>query len=198
MRIGFTVLAAMILACLSLGSVVRRPPQSKKFLTTGIAEHKPGSTTSLTAGSVQQPQQRKKFMEAAAVQHNAGSANIVANDPRPLAQAVSALRKEYGWLIDYEDPPYVSDSELVDVTDPQWRASHPGAPGYRIAAGGLFQCEYVEGSDILTLAGQESVLRQIVSAYNRSGNPGKFIVRVEEEGRYSVVGCSVKDRTENV
>ncbi len=196
MRVGFTILVAIILACLSLVNVDRRPPQSKKFLTAGELGHYAGSTPALATRLVKQPQQRKSYMETAAIQHNAGSASMVANDPRPLAQAIAAVRKEYGWLINYEDPPYESDSELVDVTDSQWRASHPGSPGHRIANGGSFQCVYTEGPDIQTTAGQESVLRQIVSAYNRSGNPGKFIVRVEEEGRYSVVGFSVKDRTE--
>lgn len=196
MRVGTTILMAMILTCLSLVTVVPRPPESKKFLTSGEVQHNAASTPSLAVGTVTQPQQRKTYLETAAIRRDAGSTSIVANDPRALAQAISALRKEYGWLIDYEDPPYVSDSELVDVTDPKWRASHPGAPGYRIAAGGPFQFVYVEGSDILTPAAQDSILRQLVSAYNRSGNPGKFIARIQEEGRYSVIGISVKDRTE--
>jgi len=39
------------------------------------------------------------------------------------------------------------------------------------------------------------VLRKVVAAYNRSGNPGKFTLRAEGEGRYSVVGTSVKNQS---
>jgi hypothetical protein len=39
---------------------------------------------------------------------------------------------------------------------------------------------------------REQVLRKLVSDYNSSGNPGKFIVRKEAEGRYAVIGVSRK------
>ena len=44
------------------------------------------------------------------------AAVVSANDPRPLAQAVKALSEEYAWVIDFEDPPYYGDSDLVDDT----------------------------------------------------------------------------------
>ena len=170
MRVKFFVSLAAALACLLLGSLLfaetARPPQ----------------------------QERQKFMPEGVVEHKAGSATVAANDPRPLAQAVSAMREEYGWLVDYEDPPYMSDAELVDDTDPQWRASHPNAPGVRRVAGGAFKSEYQESAGETTRGGQEAVLRKIVSEYNRSGNPGKFTVRLEEEGRFAVVGLSIKNQ----
>jgi len=57
-----------------------------------------------------------RYMENAEVQHLADSITITANDARPLAQAVTALSEEYGWAIDFEDPPYYSKYDLVDDT----------------------------------------------------------------------------------
>ncbi|MDQ6786734.1 MAG: hypothetical protein M3033_07980 [Acidobacteriota bacterium] len=132
-------------------------------------------------------------MESVIEHKKSGSAIIKVNDPRPLYQAISALNEEYGWVVDYEDPPYAFESELIDVTDPKWRTSHPNATGLKIPAGGAFQFEYEESAALATSAGKEEILRKIVSEYNRSGNPGRFVVRSEEGGRFSVVGTTVRD-----
>lgn len=176
MRVIYTVLLAMPLACLLVVNAMKQPaPQP--------------------APQQRPPQQRRQFMKEGVVEHSAGSGRVLANSPRPLVQAISALNEEYGWVVDYEDPPYVSDAELVDDTDPQWRANNPGAPGVTIVAGGPFQLEYDEGPEITGHEGREAVLRKVVAAYNRSGNPGKFTLRAEGEGRYSVVGTSVKNQS---
>jgi hypothetical protein len=142
----------------------------------------------------QQPQKRKKFMESGVVEHKVGGATITANSPRPLEQAISALNVEYGWTVDYEDPPYTSDSDLVDDTDPQWRAGHPNSRGVRRVAGGTFQSQYEEGPGIDASGSKGAVLQKIVSDYNRSGNPGTFVVRAQEEGHYAIIGASIKDQ----
>jgi hypothetical protein len=144
--------------------------------------------------TTKQPQKRERFMKAGLVEHEAGKAIVTANHPRSLDQAISVVREEYGWVVDYEDPPYMSDTELVDDTDPQWRASHLKARGVRRVAGGPFRCEFEEDSTITSSEGEETVLKKIVSEYNKSGNPGKFTVRSEDEGRYSIVGTSVKNQ----
>src|SRR5580704_3021757 len=66
-----------------------------------------------------------RYMERAEVHHQTNSASVVANSPRPLAQAVTALSEEFAWVIDFEDPPYYSKHDLVDDTAPEWRAAHP-------------------------------------------------------------------------
>jgi len=50
-----------------------------------------------------------------------------------------AVSEEYGWLIDFEDLPYYSSYDLVDDTDPAWRAAHPGAKGSTAQQGAAFQ-----------------------------------------------------------
>jgi hypothetical protein len=118
---------------------------------------------------------------------------LTANDPRPLSQAIEAISQEYGWLVDFEDPLYRSHFDLVDATDPKWRASHPNEKGATRVSGGLFQSSFPEPSSIASGDAEEQVLQKLVADYNSSGNPGKFIVRKEAEGRYTVIGAWRKD-----
>ncbi len=36
--------------------------------------------------------------------------------PRPVAEAILRLANKYGWIITYEDPRYVHETDVVDVT----------------------------------------------------------------------------------
>lgn len=131
-------------------------------------------------------------MRLAVVQHGEGSARVIAHQARPLASALSAVAREYGWILYFEDPPYHSHYDVIDDTDPKWRATHPAEKGALRIAGGAFESRYREGPDIRSSAGQEATLKGIVTDYNASGNPGKFIVRPMGEG-YAVIGQAVKD-----
>lgn len=135
---------------------------------------------------------KPSFKSAAVVQHNGNTGTLTANFPRPLAQAVEAISQEYGWTVDYEDPPYHSQFDLVDDTDPTWRANHPNAKGVVRVSGGLFRSSFPEPSSGNT---EEQVLEKLVADYNSSGNPGKFAVREETDGRYAVIGVSRRDES---
>jgi len=50
----------------------------------------------------------KKFIDHATVQCTGNTATLFASNPRPLMQAVNAVNDEYGWAVNYEDPPYES------------------------------------------------------------------------------------------
>ncbi|HKV26563.1 MAG TPA: hypothetical protein VJN93_18350 [Candidatus Acidoferrum sp.] len=136
---------------------------------------------------------KPSFMDAAVIQHNGASRVLTANFPSPLSQAIEAISQEYGWTVDFEDPHYTSHFDLVDDTDPKWRANHPTAKGVVRVAGGFFQSNFPEPSTITTGDPEEQVLQKLVADYNASGNPGKFVVRKEAEGRYAVIGVSRKD-----
>ena len=135
---------------------------------------------------------KPSFMNAAVIQHNGAAGTLTANDPRPLSQAVEAISQEYGWVVDFDDPLYTSRFDLVDATDPTWKASHPNAKATRVA-GGLFQSNFPEPSSISSGDVEEQVLQKLIADYNASGNPGKFVVRKETEGRYAVIGVSRRD-----
>ncbi len=140
----------------------------------------------------QSPVSKPSFMDAGVIQHHGAAGTLTANDPRPLMQAITAISQEYGWTADFEDPPYRSRFDLVDDTDHVWRANHPNAEGVTRVSGGLFQSNFPEPSTISDNA-EEEVLQKLVSDYNASGNPGKFVVRKEAEGRYAVIGVSRRD-----
>lgn len=139
-------------------------------------------------------QQRPPVRSRADVQHLGSSARVFASEARPLNQAVTALVEEYGWAIDFEDPPYASKFDIVDNATPQWRAAHPDSKAGMIPAGGAFQTEYPEKPNTATsLAEERMVLNKVVADYNQSGNPGKFTVREEGNGRFAIVGEYVRD-----
>jgi hypothetical protein len=60
------------------------------------------------------------------ITHDGASVKVETNDARPLAQAVVASRREYGWLVDYEDPLYSKD-DLVDARTADFMQLHPRA-----------------------------------------------------------------------
>jgi hypothetical protein len=139
--------------------------------------------------------QQRKYMDAGFVQHQSGSVTVKADFPRPLLQAVTAVRKEYGWIVNYEDPRYFSSFELLDATDPDFRKSNPSEKGLIGIAGGSFQSIFQEPANVTSpsLSEEEAVLKKIVSDYNASGNPGKFAVRRETDNEFTIVGVAVKN-----
>lgn len=45
------------------------------------------------------------------------SVNLSVNGSRPVAAAVESLEQKYGYVITYEDPRYVNEGEIADVTE---------------------------------------------------------------------------------
>ena len=137
------------------------------------------------------------YISRGIVERDGTSTRVIANDPRPLSQAVDALEDEYGWLgwlIDYEDPPYESKYDLMDHTASHWRIGHPDSKGVTVLSGGHFESWYSEVPGAQWTPDEiEKVLNKVVSDYNRSGNPGKFIVRREERNRYAIIGTAIRD-----
>jgi hypothetical protein len=136
-------------------------------------------------------------MGRAVIKHSEEIGTLNANDPRPLFQAINALNEEYGWCVNYEDPPY-SEFDMYDSSLPDWRASHPNARGARTLNGGGFHSEFPEPAFLAASDGMGSdfigkVLQKLVSDYNASGNPGQFTVRKDTDGRYDVIGVSSKN-----
>ena len=142
--------------------------------------------------AVRQPHPR--YMDHAEVRHLDNSVTVTADAPRPLADTVMALSEEYAWVIDFEDPPYYSKYDLVDDTNPKWRAAHPTAKGFTLIAGDRFQTQFPENPHAASSSAEEEhILETVVSDYNASTNPGRFSVVNEGDGRFAIVGTHVKD-----
>ena len=118
-----------------------------------------------------------------------GTVEVDARSARPLHQALTAIRNEYGWLIDYEDPVYDFTQE-VDDTDPKWRQAHPDAPSVHRPAGGDFAFSGKEpaSGDVENGQGITPFLAHVLATYNASGNPGRFTLIEQANKRIAVVG----------
>jgi len=131
----------------------------------------------------------------AKLEHQLTGLSVEAKEARPLRQATVAIREEYGWLVDYEDPIY-QGNDLVDDTNPSWRATHPGAKGVTKPAGGEFKCMIpaLDAQTSTSGASQSQAFNQLVTAYNSSGKPGHFVVIDESKARLSIVGVNAIER----
>ncbi len=98
---------------------------------------------------------------------------ISVDDPRPMASAIEILEKRHGWVITYEDPPYVDPNEMSDVTQAVRKDYDSQKPRVLVPRGGPFSVDYTIQSG--ALAPQEAgVLERVVQAHNSTGNPGVF------------------------
>ena len=115
------------------------------------------------------------YAKEAVITETAGTVQITANSPRPLEQVLYALQRKYGWVVNYEDPQYVSAVDLVKATD------HDS----QLPAGGNFTFEFSG-----TVPDEEKILRGLVDTYNKSKNPGHFELRHTADGLFNIVGTA--------
>lgn len=146
-----------------------------------------------SSAALGQANSRHHFLDHALISHHGSNVIVTANAPRPLWQAITALNEQYGWLVDYEDPPYHSKYDLVDDTDPQWRQKHPYAADVTIPAGGFFRTIFLEPQLPVSPQREQKILEKIVADYNRSGNPGRFVVLSEGNNRFAIAAATVKN-----
>jgi hypothetical protein len=106
-----------------------------------------------------------------------------------LDRAVVAARREYGWLVDYEDPVYLA-SDLVDGRSPEFLKSHPQAKLFYRPRGEAFSHVFLV--DPSTNPTSDTVRRnfvtEMVASYHDSKNPRGFEVRDTAPHRLAVIG----------
>jgi hypothetical protein len=100
--------------------------------------------------------------------------NLDVNDPRPLAAALEQLEKRHGWVITYDDPPYLYAPDIEDVT---LAVRRDGDITRRVLVprGGRFRFEYSAPAD----GGAPNaalVLERLLEEYHLTGYPGMFRV----------------------
>lgn len=140
-------------------------------------------------------QSMPKFLDHALVKHTNSQVTIVANDALPLLQAISELRLEYGWRINWESAPGYSHFDLVDDTDPKWRASHPVEKGVTRPAGGVFTATFPEPPEASDSNAERDALARLIDEYNATDHPGKYVLRADADGEFTVIGTRVRDET---
>ena len=123
--------------------------------------------------------------------------SLSVSDARPVAFAAKTLEEQYGWIITYEDPPYVHESELADVTEQVRRdldKYKPGeAPKVIVPKGGslAFQFDVDPATD--KPADPAVVVQQLLDAYALTGHPGVFHLE-RDEARLHIVAGAYKDK----
>jgi hypothetical protein len=98
---------------------------------------------------------------------------ISVHDPRPLAEAVRTLEKRHGWIITYEDPPYVHPDDIADVTATVRKDYTPDKPKVLVPRGGTFEFGYTIPAGA-SEPDPAVVLEALVEEYNAQSASGRF------------------------
>ncbi len=105
---------------------------------------------------------------------------------RPVAEAILKLEAKYGWVITYEDPRYVHDSDIADVTlsvRKDLDKYKPGeAPKVLVPRGGVLEFTYDVVPDTNLPAYPARVVQQLLDAQAARSNGGRF--RLETSGQF--------------
>jgi len=80
---------------------------------------------------------QESYSKQATISEAGGKIRLVANDARPLAQALNTLQQKYRWRVNYEDPQYTSKLDLIDAKGLQDTSSYPNGQ-HRVPSGGSF------------------------------------------------------------
>ena len=131
-----------------------------------------------------------QYMSAPRIEETESVLEITANAPRPLDDILAALAHQHGWHINYEEPQF-GKSEIVDQTAPSWLEQHPNGPRAYGIAGGAFHVKIA--IDGYFPDDPMQILPPLVEAYNRSGNPGRFQLRVVNELAFDIIPTGSSD-----
>src|SRR5206468_3894529 len=91
--------------------------------------------------------------------------SLVVDDPRPILKAIELLELRHGWLITYEDAPYVHENDVVDQTSPEYRATGRRA---LIPRGGKISISETLPSNAA------AVTQMVLDDHAFRANPGRF------------------------
>lgn len=134
-----------------------------------------------------------KYMDRAVIQRSGSSTTVTADAPVPLLQALTSVRLEYGWRVNWEQAPGFSRLDVEDATAPDWRSAHPDAKGVTRPSGGIFVSNLPSVSDPANVEAEFLVLAKLLEDYNATENPGKYKLRTDPGGQFTVVGVGVRD-----
>ena len=138
------------------------------------------------------PYGQESYSKQAIITEAGGNIRLVANDARPLAQALNTLQQKYRWRVNYEDPQYTSKLDLIDAKDLLDKSSYPNGQ-HRVPSGGPFVAD-LGAAPAGGVPDEKKTLQDLVDSYNRSSNPGRFELREDRtEQVFDVVGTAAHD-----
>jgi hypothetical protein len=168
-------------ACVSLLAMSQSLGQTTGEIKANPAQSAPTQPAPSQSGPAQ------SYLKEAAISESTGTIHIAANSPRPLEQVLDALQKKYGWVVNYEDPQFMSKPDVVATPAAGEHNAASNVPA-RMPGGGAFSVEFPADAPE-----EGKILQIVVDAYNRSDNPGRFELRSSKEGAFFVVGTQARD-----
>jgi hypothetical protein len=122
--------------------------------------------------------------------------NLSVDDPRPVAKALGILEAQYGWIATYEDPPYIHQGDIQDVTEHVRKDldKYPKGKAPRVIGpkGGQININYILNSQTGKPDNPVQLIQQILDDHATRGNPGVF--RLMQTGQiFHVVPAMVKN-----
>lgn len=133
-------------------------------------------SVALCAGAAAQsaPNGSVKFMEHASVVQSPGRGLVVtASSPRPVLQALTALRRKYGWILDYEETRLSTDQLTVDADG----VSRPRGASFQVA---------VPAPKSVGFADESTFLSSFISTVAVSAS-GKIVLKTSSPNRQTVL-----------
>lgn len=127
-------------------------------------------------------------VRAQTVTEQGKTVSLAVDDPRPVAEAVLTLVKEYGYQITYEDPPYVYQDDLKDRYVKGFKD--------RIPAGGALSVSVTPSSGMSTSADMAGLLQKLLQAHTVADRGGHFRL-VQNDQVFHVLPFEVKDHNGN-
>ncbi len=121
---------------------------------------------------------------------------LAVEDGRPVAKAILMLQDKYGWVINYEDPRYVHDSDIADVALKVRKRPEEYKPGkvppVLVPRGGALEFTYDVVPNTNLPPDPARVVQNLLDAQAARNNGGRF--RLESKGKIMhVIPTAIKN-----
>lgn len=142
---------------------------SAKLLLIAVCISAAASASAQSPGSYQ-----AGFMKHATVVQTPDRAVIVtASSPTPMLQALTAIRRQYGWIVDYEDGRYSADQTILDADN----VARPRGGYFRVNVAAPKSVGSADETVFL-----QSLINQVAAATSQY-----FALKTDSFGRHTVV-----------
>src|SRR5882672_1014769 len=127
--------------------------------------------------------------EAGRIQRAGDRSKIIADSGRPLDSAAIALAATFGMNVSVEDPPYIFQGDVKDVTTEVARTPNPSRRVF-IPKGGRLEVDFPVGADGFPSDGRELIDKLVQHANAQF----PFAYRIQSNGRgYVLVPTRTRD-----
>jgi hypothetical protein len=113
------------------------------------------------------------FLKHATVVQTSGGVIVTASSPTPMLQALTAIRRQYGWIVDYEDGRYSADQIILDADN----VARPRGGYFRVNVAAPKSLGSADETAFL-----QSLINQVAATTSQY-----FALKTDSSGRHTVV-----------